>query len=200
VKHTLSVLAATLVVAAGTGCAGDDGGSDAVGTNVQPTTPATTTSPTTEARTETIEPAETTDPGDASQTRPEPPPGQSRWARQVDAACKPWQKRLDAIATPTDAATLELFLAQAVPLARRQLAAVAAVKLPADDDEVGPAKLFVGALRQLERGLTRYLGAVRKNNAAAIQTALTDANAAGARARAYAASLNVTECGGYAGG
>ena len=42
---------------------------------------------------------------------PSPAPNQSRWAGQVDAACKPWQERIDAVPPPTDAASLEDFLA-----------------------------------------------------------------------------------------
>ncbi len=188
----LSVLAAALVVAAGTGCSGDDR-TDAADTTSQTTTAASATK-----TTKAVEKTETTE--TQPDTRPEPKPDQSRWARQVDAVCKPWQRRIDALAPPSDAASLERFLAEVVPLAHKQVAFVKAVKPPADDDEARMAKLFVAAIEQLESGLTRYLAAIRRNDAAAVQKALTDANAAGAQARGYAVSLNITECGGYASG
>ena len=74
------------------------------------------------------------------------------------------------------------------------------MKPPADDEEAETANLFVTALGRLERGLTRYLAAIRRNDAAAVQEALLEANAAGASARGYAVALGVTECGGYSGG
>ena len=87
-----------------------------------------------------------------------------------------------------------------MPLAGKQAAAVAAVKPPADDEEAETAELFVAALGQLERGLARYLAAIRRNDAPAIQEALLEANAAGASARGYAVALGITECGGYSSG
>jgi hypothetical protein len=190
------VLAAALVVAAGTGCAGDDDG-DAAGTAA--TAPAgTTAAGATTAADE--EPTTTAEPTNTTGTRPEPSPNQSRWAAQVDSACKPWQERIDAVPQPTDAASLESYLAAVVPLAKKQAAAVEAVKPPADDEEAETAKLFVGALGELEGGLTRYLAAIRRNDAAAVQEALLEANAAGASARGYAVALGVTECGGYSSG
>jgi hypothetical protein len=178
VRLVLSVLAATLVVAASTGCSSDDdSGTDAAGT----TTAAVTTAPPIE-------------------TRPEPPADQSRWAKQVDQACKPWQERIEALPPPTDESTLEQWLAQTLPLIRKQVAAVRAVKLPAKQSEASQAALFVGGMQRVERSLTRYLAAIRAGDAEAIQQALTDANAAGVETRGYAVSLDITECGGYEGG
>jgi hypothetical protein len=193
VRSILAVLAATLTVAAGTGCGDDDDGG-AAGT--AGTAAAATEQP---PGTTAEEPVET-EPADAPETRPEPAPTQSRWAEQVDAACKPWQERIDAVPPPADAASLEDFLALVVPLAGKQAAAVAAVKPPADDDEAETAQLFVAALGELERSLTGYLAAIRRNDAAAIQEALLAANAAGASARGYAVALGITECGGYSSG
>lgn len=173
-RLVVSVLAAALVVAAGTGCSSDDeSGTDAAG---KTTVPAT------------------------SDTRREPPEDQSRWATQVDVACKPCQERVDAVPPPTDASGLERWLAETLPLIRKQVAAVRAVKPPAKQSEAKRAALFVGALRKLERGLTHYLAALRAGDAAAIKQALTEANAAGAESRGYAVSLDITECGGYESG
>jgi hypothetical protein len=176
VRLALSVLAATLVVAASTGCSSDDEASDTART----TSAAATTEPVS--------------------TRPEPASDQSRWAAQVDDACLPWQQQIDAVAPPTDAASLERFVGSLLPLFRKQVAAVKAVKPPADEDEARKATLFVTALGKLERGLTRYHDALAAGEAAAVQRALEDANAAGAQARAYAVSLGITQCGGYESG
>jgi len=171
------VLAATLVVAAGTGCsADDDGGTEAASTT---TTAAQTIASTTSA------------------SRPEPPEDQSRWAKQVDEACKPWQAQVDAVAPPADADGLIRWLSETMPIVRKQVAAVRAVKLPAKQSEAKRAALFVGALQKLERGLTRYHAALRAGDPVAIEAALVEANAAGAEARSYAVSLDITECGGY---
>lgn len=165
----MPVLAAALVVAAGTGCSSDDNGADAAGT--------TTAAPTA--------------------TRPEPPEDQSRWAKQVDEACKPWQERIDAVPPPADSDGLVRWLSETLPLVRKQVAAVRAVKPPAKKSEAERAALFVGALQKLERGLTRYHAALKASDAEAIEDALVETNAAGAAARGYAVSLDITQCGGY---
>jgi hypothetical protein len=177
------VLAAALAVAAGTGCGGDGGSDAAADAGTSATTAAATTS--------AAPPVE---------TRPEPPPDQGRWARQADEACTPWQRQLDALAPPTDAASLEQWLADALPLVRGQAAAVARLKPPAKPDEARRAGFFVEALQKIEAALTRYLAALRAQDAPAVEAALAEANEAGAEARGYAAALDVTQCGGYSGG
>ena len=172
-KSALSVLAAALAVAAGTGCSEDK----------------QSQSPTTTGATTTLS------------TRPKPLPNQSRWARQVDDVCKPWQKQIEAVTpAPTDAATLRKWLEHALPLVRGQIAAVAKVKRPAKAEEARKVTLFLDSLQRTERALTRYLAAIKANKPAKVRKALADAGAAGAAARAYAVSLDVTGCGGYASG
>jgi hypothetical protein len=132
--------------------------------------------------------------------RPKSPADQSRWAKQVDAACKPWQARIDGLAPPTTAAELEPWLGELLPLVRKQVSAVKDVKPPAKQDEAKKAALFIENVTKLERSLTRYQAAIKAGDNAAIQRSLREANAAGAASRAYALSLDVTECGGYSGG
>ncbi len=165
---------AILALASGTGC-GDK--------QAQPRTAST--APTTTARA----------------TRPKPPANQSRWAKQVDHVCKPWQERIDTVSpAPTTTASLQAWLETALPLVRRQIAAVNAVKPPVKKAEARRVSLFVDALDKTERALTRYLGAVKANASAKEQQALADAGTAGATARRYAVSLGITKCGGYASG
>jgi hypothetical protein len=187
VRHVSCALAAALVVAAAAGCAGGD--DDAGATTAAP--PATTTAP----RATTSEQPATTD----TDVRPEPPDDQSRWAREVDAACRPWQERLDAVAPPADEADLERWLDATLPLVRKQVAAVAAVQLPAARSEAEPGSRFVEDLRRVERGLTRYRAALRAGEPEPAQGALAEAGAAGAASRAAALALGVTACGGYSG-
>jgi hypothetical protein len=205
VRSTLSVLAAALVRAASTGCSEDkDAAGEAGATTAAPATtaaaPATTTEPSTDTRPAATTARTTTGKSGTSGGRPEPPADQSRWAAQVDDACKPWQKKLDAVPPPTDITSLENWLAKSLPLVRKQVAAVKAVKLPATPSELRTAALFVSSLQNIERALTRYLAAIRADDAAAVQAALLQANTAGAQARNYASTLEVTECGGYKGG
>ena len=182
-RFGLSVLAAVLVLAAGSGCSddGDDGSASATTADAAATEP---------------EPAATIQSG----PRPKPPEDQSRFAKQVDEACKPWQAKIDALAPPTTAAQLELWLAELLPLVRNQVSAVKAVKRPAKQAEARKAALFIENITKLERSLTRYQAAIRAVDNAKIQRSLREANAAGAASRAYALSLGVTECGGYSGG
>jgi hypothetical protein len=184
VRPIISVLAASLALAAGTGC-GDE---EPAGGGATTTTPAATEA--------TTAPAETTE---SMETQPEAPHDQSAWAAEVDEACEPVQRQIDALPPPTDAASLETWVAQVLPLVREEVAAVKAVKPPGDAEEAGEAKLFVESLERLEGALTRYLGGLRANDTAAVEQALADANAAGAEARALALSLDVSECGGYSG-
>jgi hypothetical protein len=174
-RFILLVLAATLVVAAGTGC-----------------------SNTKQAQAPTTSPSSTTN---ATPTRSKSTPNQSRWAKQVDVVCKPWQKRIDAVRPdPVDTALLQAWLKRVLPLVRKQIAAVEAVKPPANRDEATSVKLFLDSLQKTERALTHYLVAIRENAPAKAQKALDDASAFGKSARARAASLDVTQCGGYSNG
>lgn len=188
----LCVLAATLVLVAAAGCSGDD---DAAETGAQPTTPSAseTTAPSTTA-------PSTTAPAGTGKTRPEPPEDQSRWAREVDVACKRWQEQIDAVAPPASPGDLEPWLAETLPLIRKQVAAVEAVKPPTAADNAERAALFIGNLRIVEQALTKYRAALRANNAQAAREALAQAGSAGAEARTAALAAGVTECGGYSGG
>jgi hypothetical protein len=173
VRIALPVLAATLVVTAGTGCSGDK--------QAQTATTASTAI--------------------AQATRPKPQTNQSRWAKQVDEICKPWQKRIDAVTpAPTNTASLQKWLEGALPLVRDQIAAVKAVKPPAKEDEARMVRLFLGSVQKTERALTRYLEAIGDKAPAKAQNALAEAGTSGAAARTYAVSLNITQCGGYSSG
>jgi hypothetical protein len=174
-RLALPLVAATLVITGGTGCGANDAQS-----------PGTSTSPASTAQS----------------TRPKPPAHQSRWARQVDVACKPWQKRIDAVTpAPVDTISLKKWLGRALPLVRKQIAAVEAVKPPADEGEARKVSVFLGALQKTERSLTDYLAAISANASANVQQkALADASRTGSTARAYAQSLNITQCGGYSSG
>ncbi len=175
-RLALSVLAAALVVVAGSGCSGDKS-SETVTTGTVADSPPTT-----------------------SDTRPEAPDDQSRWSAQVDSACAPSQERIDAIAPPAGAEDLDRWLSETLPLVRNQLAAVEAVKLPAKESEAKRAALFVRGLRKVERALGRFRTAINANDAKAIHQALAEANAAGTETRGYALSLGITRCGGYSAG
>ena len=129
-----------------------------------------------------------------------PPADQTRWAEQVDAACRPWQEQIDGLLQPANASGLERWLDELLPLVRKQVSAVTAIKPPAKQSEAEKAALFVKSLTKLERGLTQYLAAIKGNDTAAIERALVDANSAGAASRNYALVLDVTQCGGYASG
>ena len=111
------------------------------------------------------------------------------------------QERIDAVTpAPTNAASLQAWLEGALPLVREQIAAVKAVKPPANKAEARKVTLFLNSVQQTERALTRYLKAIREDAPAKVQKALADAGASGAAARAYAVSLNITQCGGYSAG
>lgn len=193
----LCVLATTLVLVAAAGCSDDDGGE--AGGTADTRAPVTAPAGTTAAPATTEEPATTAEPATTEDydARPAPPADQSRWARQVDVVCKPWQERIDELAAPADAAGLESWLAELLPLVRRQLAAVRALKPPAKRSEAEPAKRFLANMTQLERSLTRYRAALEAGDGEAVQRALVEANAAGAAARNDALVLDVTQCGGY---
>jgi len=194
------VLAAALL-AAGTGCSGDKsaGGETAGATTAASTTTTSTTSTTSTGSTSTT-PTTTERVTTTSGARPKPPANQSRWASQVDDACRPWQQRIAKLAAPTDAASLEAFLAGVLPLVRKEVAAVKAVPPPGKAQEADQARHFVASLQALQKGLTRYLSAVRSGDQVKLQSALVAANTAGSDARTYAFSLHVTQCGGYSSG
>jgi hypothetical protein len=134
-------------------------------------------------------------------TRPKRLPNQSRWAKQVDAACKPWQKQIDAVTpAPVDVPSLQKWLDRALPLVRKQLAAVKAVEPPANQDEATKVKLFLASLDKAERALTNYVVAIHQHASTKAKNALAAAGTAGSAARADAVSLDITQCGGYASG
>jgi hypothetical protein len=134
-------------------------------------------------------------------THPTVLPTQSRWAKQVDVVCKPWQDRIDAIRPPpTSVASLQTWLARALPLVRKQIAAVQKVPPPESTREARKVRRLLDSLNTSERALTRYLAAVNAKAQTKAQTALTTAATAGAKARALSLSLDITQCGGYATG
>ena len=178
--------AALLLVAAG-GCGGGD----------DETTGATTAPPPVES---TAEATTTVEETTAAETRPEPPEDQGRWAQQVDAACTPWQAKIDAVAPPATATDLERWLGEALPLIRKQVAAVEAVKPPTAAATAEQATVLVSNLRIVERALTHYRAALRTGDADAAKDALAAAGAAGIEARTTALAVGVTECGGYSSG
>jgi hypothetical protein len=115
--------------------------------------------------------------------------------------CKPWQDRIDAIRPPpTSVASLQTWLARALPLVRKQIAAVQKVPPPESTGEARKVTRLLDSLNTTERALTRYLAAVNAKAQTKAQTALTTAATAGARARALSLSLDITQCGGYATG
>ena len=61
-------------------------------------------------------------------------------------------------------------------------------------------RLFLDSLQKTERALTRYLTAIQANAPANERSALAEASASGAAARAHAVSLDITQCGGYSSG
>ena len=135
----------------------------------------------------------------AAATHPTVRHTQSRWARRVDVVCKPWQDRIDAIRPPpTSVASLQTWLARALPLVRKQVAAVKKVKPPESTSEARKVTRLLDSLNTTERALTRYLAAVNAKAQAKAQTALTTAATAGVKARALSLSLDITRCGGYA--
>lgn len=137
----------------------------------------------------------------AAATHPTVLPTQSRWAKQVDVVCKPWQDRIDAIRPPpTSVASLQTWLARALPLVRKQIAAVEKVPPPERTSEARKVTRLLDSLNATERALTRYLAAVNAKAQTKAQTALTTAATAGAKARALSLSLDITQCGGYATG
>ena len=137
----------------------------------------------------------------AAATHPTVLPTQSRWAKQVDVVCKPWQDRIDAIRPPpTSVASLQTWLARALPLVRKQIAAVEKVPPPERTREARKVTRLLDSLNATERALTRYLAAVNAKAQTKAQTALTPAATAGAKARALSLSLDITQCGGYATG
>ena len=171
------MLAAALLVGAGAGC----GGSDESEPTAAPTAAATTEAAPVE-------------------TRPEPPAEQSRWAQEVDRACEPWQQRIQAVTLPADTGDLERYLNETLPLIRKQVAAVDAVKLPPSKPDARQATLFVTGLRDLEGALTKYAAALHAGNPEQTEQALANANSAGLQLRTYVAPLGVTQCGAYEGG
>jgi hypothetical protein len=180
VRLALPALAAAVAVAAGAGCGGGEGEDPAAAP-----TAATTSS---QVVTEDYTP------------RPTAPADQTRWASAVDDVCRPWQKKIDAIPPPADADALAAWLDKTLPLVRKQVAAVEAVTPPAQADEAARVTRFVAELRKIEESLSRYRHAFGAGDQEAIQRALADANAAGAKAREQALALDVTQCGGYAAG
>jgi hypothetical protein len=181
--RALGVVAAALAAAALSGCMGDGGG-EAADPVTEPqaasTSPSTTTS---EAGTGT----------DAQ--RAQPASAQSRWANQVDKACRRWQEQIEAVEPPSDPAAVAPALAQTLPLIRKEIAAVKSVREPETRDEARTARLFVRSLERLERALKKYLRAVRGNDDTAVAASLVEIDAAGTQARTYALVLELTHCG-----
>ena len=75
-----------------------------------------------------------------------------------------------------------------------------AVKPPVKADEARKVRLFLDSLQKTERALTTLPRRDPGQCSGEGAQALAEAGAAGAAARAYAVSLDITQCGGYSSG
>jgi hypothetical protein len=168
----LSVLAAALAVAAGTGCSGDDEGA-ADRTNA-PTTTAPPPAP------------------------PTPTEPINAWARQADAICQRFQRRIQAVPPPTNEVQARRALARALVPIRRQERALKRLGPPDDNRAIGLA--FIGSIVSTRRALEQIVAGFAAGDEAAVQAAYARAGAAGARTRSYAEQLGLVNCGAPRGG
>jgi hypothetical protein len=170
VKLLLSVLAAALAVAAGTGCSEDENG--ARGTTTEP--PATTTTP-----------------------APAPPPTPTEpvnaWARKADAVCRRYQRQIEAVPPPTNEAQTRRALRRALRPIRRQERALKRLGPPDDNRAIGLA--FIGSIVSARKALEQVVAGLAAGDEGAVQRGYANAGAAGARTRRYAQQLGLVSCG-----
>jgi hypothetical protein len=168
VKSLVSVLAAALVAAAGTGCSEDENG--ASGTTTEP--PATTTAP-----------------------APAPTPTEpiNAWARKADAVCVRYQRQIEAVPPPTNEAQTRRALRRALVPIRRQERALKRLGPPEDNKAIGLA--FIGSIVSARKALEQVVAGLAAGDEAAVQRGYANAGATGARTRRYAQQLGLVSCG-----
>jgi hypothetical protein len=171
VKSLFPVLAATLVIAAGTGCSEDDETANR-GTTTEP--PVTTTAPA---------------------PTPPPPPTEpiNAWARKADAVCRRYQPQIEAVPPPTNEAQTRRALARALVPIRKQERALKKLGPPEDNKAIGLA--FIGSIVSARRALEQIVAGLDANDEAAVQAGYANAGAAGVRTRGYAEQLGLVSCG-----
>jgi hypothetical protein len=194
VRSTLSVLAAVLVMAAGTGCSEDKGDeSAAVGTTTGSTAAQDTSSSalsTTTAQSETTSASPTTAPT-TTETAPTAPI--NAWARKADAICVRWQRQIDAVPAPATEAQLAPALSKTLVPIRKQEQALKQLGPPKENVTIGLA--FIGSIVSARKAIEQVVAGIRADDPVQTQDGYAKAAAAGERTRGYAVQLGLVHCG-----
>lgn len=169
----LSVLAAALAVAAGTGCSEDDKAANGGATTTA--SPASTTAP----------PA----------MPPPPPPTEpiNAWARRADAVCRRYQRQIEGVPPPSNPAETRRALQKALVPIRKQERALKRLGPPDENRAIGLA--FIGSIVSARKAIEQIVAGLAADDEVAVETGYQKAGAAGARTRTYARQLGLVSCG-----
>jgi hypothetical protein len=114
------------------------------------------------------------------------------FARQADAICAKYNKKLRGLPQPRTLAQLNTFAAKAVPLVRQAAGELHALKPPNDEQRVADA--WNKANGDVVTAMEHVRAAVKKTDRTAVTKALAEGNRANDHSNQLARALGMTTC------
>jgi hypothetical protein len=119
-------------------------------------------------------------------------PTRAGWAGEANDVCRTYERRIEALGSPTTADEAETFIRRALPLAREELAKLRAIDRPAGDD--ARIEQMLGAVDDGIGALDDVLRAREAGDEAAAADATARGRQAADRANGIARRLGATVC------
>jgi hypothetical protein len=116
----------------------------------------------------------------------------AEYAKQADAICAKYNRRIEALARPSGVGGISAFTAKAIPIAQRGNDDLRELRPP--KDERATAQEWIDLNDRVVEAIRRLGKAARRGDRAAIRKALREGNTLNGRARRLARRLGLRVC------
>jgi hypothetical protein len=112
--------------------------------------------------------------------------------KQANAICKRYDQKIAALGAPSSPADIPQFVEKGIPLIEQGVAELRALKQPQELE--ADYELMLDETEKAVPAARKLADAAAKNDAAAVQEALTEANTANQKSNRLATKLGLSEC------
>jgi hypothetical protein len=112
--------------------------------------------------------------------------------KQANAICKRYDAKINALGTPSSPADIPQYVEKAIPIIQQGLAELRALKPPQGLE--ADYKLMLDETEKAVPAARNLADAAAKNDAAAVQKALKEGNAANQKSDRFATKIGLSEC------
>jgi len=112
--------------------------------------------------------------------------------KQANAICKRYNQKIEALGTPSTPADIPQLVAKGIPLIQQGVAELRALKPP--QELKADYELMLDETEKAVPAARKLADAAAKNDAAAVQEALKEGNAANQKSDRLATKLGLSEC------